>query len=133
MTDDQPGVLTGLDHVQLAMPAGGEAQARDFYGGLLALTEVAKPAALQGRGGCWFVGPGLHLHLGVAAEFRPATKGHPGFRVRGLAALRDRLAGAGISVTDDQALPEVRRFYASDPFGNRLEFIEDADAGFTQG
>lgn len=131
MTDDKPGLLTGLDHVQLAIPIGGEGQAREFYVGLLGLTEVAKPAALQGRGGCWFIGTGVQLHLGVAADFRPATKAHPGFRVRGLTVLRDRLAAAGVSVTDDDALPQVRRFYASDPFGNRLEFIEDADAGFT--
>jgi hypothetical protein len=26
-------------------------------------------------------------------------------------------------VTWDEAIPGVRRFYASDPFGNRLEFI----------
>lgn len=130
--DAEVGHLTGLDHVQLAMPAGGEARAREFYGDLLGLAEVAEPEALLERGGCWFVGRGVHLHLGVETEFHPATKAHPGLRVERLAALCDRLTAAGISVVADEAIVGVRRCYASDPFGNRLEFIEDADSGFTQ-
>lgn len=126
------GGLNGIDHVQLAIPLGGESSARVFYEGLLGLREVAKPEPLRERGGCWFVGPGIHLHLGVATDFRAATKGHPAFRVRELAVLRVRLIDAGVTVTDDDALPGVRRFYASDPFGNRLEFIEHSDAGFTE-
>ncbi len=126
--DDQPGVrLTGLDHIQLAIPPNGEATARAFYGVLLGLGEVAKPAALASRGGCWFVGLGIHLHLGVDDDFQPARKAHPAVSVSDLSALRHRLKEAGVPVIEDDALPDVRRFYASDPFGNRLEFIEDAD------
>lgn len=94
--DDAPGDrearLTGIDHVQLAIPPHGEAQARDFYGSLLGLREVAKPEPLAQRGGCWFIGPGIHLHLGVADDFQSAAKAHPAFRVRDLAALRKRLS-----------------------------------------
>lgn len=114
------------------MPPDGEAQARDFYGAVLGLREVPKPEPLVARGGCWFVGPGTHVHLGMAEDFHPATKAHPAFRVQDLDALRDRLASAGVDVVDDGSLPGVRRFYAADPFGNRLEFIEDADGGFTE-
>jgi catechol 2,3-dioxygenase-like lactoylglutathione lyase family enzyme len=131
--DDQPSMrLTGMDHIQLAIPAKGEAQARDFYGLLLGLSEVAKPAALALRGGCWFVGLGIHLHLGVADDFQPAHKAHPAFSVANLPALRHRLMEAGVSVIEDESVHKVRRCYASDPFGNRLEFIEHADCGFTE-
>ena len=131
--DDQPAMrLTGIDHVQLAIPPNGEATARAFYGGRLGLREVAKPNALAPRGGCWFVGPGIHLHLGVADDFQPAHKAHPAFSVANLAALRNRLIEADVSVIEDESVPSVRRFYASDPFGNRLEFIEHADRGFTE-
>jgi len=131
--DDQPGIrLTGMDHVQLAIPPNGEATARAFYGGLLGLREVAKPDALASRVGCWFVGLGIHLHLGVADDFQPARKAHPAFIVANLSALRDRFKEAGVPVIEDQLLLSVRRFYASDPFGNRLEFIEHADRGFTE-
>jgi catechol 2,3-dioxygenase-like lactoylglutathione lyase family enzyme len=109
-----------------------EATARPFYRELLGLGEVAKPDALASRGGCWFVGLGIHLHLGVADDFQPARKAHPAFSVSDLSALRHRFTGAGVSVIEDESVPDVRRFYASDPFGNRLESIEDADRGFTE-
>jgi catechol 2,3-dioxygenase-like lactoylglutathione lyase family enzyme len=114
------------------MPPDGEAQARDFYGSLLGLREVAKPAPLAQRGGCWFIGPNIHLHLGVADDFRPARKAHPAFGVRHLDALRDQLTSSGIAVEDDESLPAVRRFYAADPFGNRIEFIDDGNGGLTE-
>ncbi len=123
--------VIGLDHVQLAMPPGGEPQAREFYGRLLGLREVQKPAPLADRGGCWFAGPGVHVHLGVEGEFRPARKGHPALLVADLAALSDRLTAAGIQVVADEVDIGVSRFYAVDPFGNRIELVAAADAGFT--
>lgn len=123
--------VVGLDHVQLAMPAGQEDVARRFYVGLLGLTEVTKPAGLVGRGGCWFVGPSIHLHLGGDPAFVPAAKAHPGLLVANLEAARRTLDEAGVQVVDDEAI-EVERFYASDPFGNRLEFIAAGDRGFTE-
>ena len=133
--------LVGLDHIQLAMPAGGEPAARAFYVELLGLSEAAKPAVLAGRGGCWFAGPGIGVHLGVEQEFAPARKAHPAFSVADLEALRGTLAAAGVPITLDDTLPNVRRFYATDPFGNRIEFIQAGDrmpvatevAGETQG
>ena len=114
--------VLGLDHVQLAAPPGGEPEARAFFGGLLGLEELAKPEALQGRGGCWFaLADGRQLHVGVEAEFAPAAKAHPAFRVGGYEALR-----AHFGAEDDDTIPGVRRFYAADPFGNRLEFVESA-------
>jgi catechol 2,3-dioxygenase-like lactoylglutathione lyase family enzyme len=123
--------IVGLDHLQLAIPAGGEPEARAFYGQLLGLTEVAKPAPLAARGGCWFAGAGLQIHLGVEQPFAPARKAHPALLVADLEACRERLLAAGIPLTPDETLPHVRRFYAADPFGNRIEFIQDGD-GFSQ-
>lgn len=116
-------MIAGLDHLQLSMPTGQEAQARAFYGELLGLEEVPKPPILAARGGVWFVlADGRGLHLGVEEGFQPARKAHPAFAVEGLDALAGLLAAAGHPVTWDQAIPEVRRFYSQDPFGNRLEF-----------
>jgi catechol 2,3-dioxygenase-like lactoylglutathione lyase family enzyme len=119
--------IVGLDHVQLAMPAGGESQARAFYADLLGLVEVAKPEPLAARGGCWFVGPGTAIHLGVEVDFRPARKAHPALVVADLEACRETLTAASVEVIPDSSLPDVRRFYAHDPFGNRIEFIEAGD------
>lgn len=113
-----------MHHLQLAMPPGEEETARSFYGRLLGLEEVPKPEHLAKRGGCWFKGPGLELHLGVEPGFRPARKAHPAFCAQGLGALRSRLERAGVEIVDDAQLEGHERFYAFDPFGNRLEFIE---------
>ncbi|MBK9710675.1 MAG: glyoxalase [Kouleothrix sp.] len=123
--------ILGLDHIQLAMPAGREAEARAFYGGLLGLAEIAKPAPLAARGGCWFQGAGVQIHLGVEDAFAPARKAHPALLVADLAASRVALEAAGIPIVPDDTLPDVRRFYAADPFGNRIEFIQSGD-GFSQ-
>lgn len=119
-------VIRALHHVQLAMPAGGEAEAEAFYAGLLGIPRVAKPAHLEARGGCWFEDENVKIHMGVEDEFRSARKAHPAFIVDDLAALRGVLEDAGVAVVDDQALPGFDRFYAIDPFGNRLEFLQPA-------
>jgi catechol 2,3-dioxygenase-like lactoylglutathione lyase family enzyme len=123
--------IVGLDHIQLAMPPGGEPEARRFYGELLGMKEVTKPAPLAARGGCWFEGPGAVVHLGVEAEFIPARKAHPAFRVADLEECGAALAATGALVIPDDSLPGVRRFYTADPFGNRVELIQDGD-GFSQ-
>lgn len=118
----------GLDHVQLAMPAGQEDVARAFYAGVLGLTEVPKPPHLARRGGVWFTGGSLHLHLGVDAEFRPARKAHPAFLVERLDGLVERCRQAGIEAVTDEPLPGYDRIYVQDPFGNRIELMEPRPA-----
>ena len=116
--------LLGFHHVQLAMPAGEEPRAEAFYAGVLGLARVEKPADLAARGGCWFRSRGLELHLGVEEEFRPARKAHPALLVERLDTLEARLNEAGVETVRDVQLAGHRRFYAHDPFGNRLEFLE---------
>ncbi|GGE16211.1 glyoxalase [Aureimonas endophytica] len=116
--------ILGLDHIQLAMPPGEEARARAFYAGLLGLTEVGKPPQLADRGGCWFEGEGLRLHLGVEAEFRPARKAHPALLVDDLAGWVRRLEAAGHPAREDRPLEGFRRCYVDDPFGNRIELMQ---------
>ena len=117
-------ILRAIDHVQIAIPVGGEDQARPFYGALLGLTEVPKPAALAKRGGCWFEGTGVKVHLGVEADFRPAKKAHPALLVDNLSAMAERLAAAGLSVTLDDPVEGRERCYVDDPFGNRIELMQ---------
>lgn len=114
--------VTGIDHVQVAAPAGCEAEARAFYGGLLGLEELPKPALLAARGGCWFKAGAQELHVGVEEPFAPARKAHPSFVAGDLDGLAIRLGEAGIEVSYDATIPGTRRFETADPFGNRLEF-----------
>jgi catechol 2,3-dioxygenase-like lactoylglutathione lyase family enzyme len=113
-----------LEHVQLAMPEGGEERAREFYQGALGIPEVAKPPYLARRGGCWFERDELKIHLGVEPDFRPARKAHPALLVEGLRALADELRERGYAVQDDERLEGYARIYVHDPFGNRIELME---------
>jgi hypothetical protein len=114
-----------LDHVQIAAPLGCEAQARRFYGGLLGLPELEKPVALAPRGGVWFALGDAQLHIGVEADFQPARKAHPALALDSAALdeLAQRLTDAGAPVRWDEELPELRRFFTDDPWGNRLELL----------
>jgi catechol 2,3-dioxygenase-like lactoylglutathione lyase family enzyme len=123
--DREPATGVALDHVQVAAPPGCEAEARRFYEELLGLPEVDKPQALRDRGGAWFQVGAQQLHVGVEESFSPATKAHPALRVNpdALDLIADRLSAAGAEVNWDEALPEMRRFFTSDPWGNRLEVL----------
>jgi catechol 2,3-dioxygenase-like lactoylglutathione lyase family enzyme len=118
--------LVGVHHVQLAMPPGQERTAERFYAGSLGMERVPKPEHLAARGGCWFRGAGVELHLGVEEGFRASAKAHPALRVEGLGSLRDALAADGADVTEDTQLEGHERCYVRDPFGNRLELIEES-------
>ena len=113
--------VLGIDHVQVAAPAGCEAAARAFYGDLLGMVELPKPAPLRARGGCWFAAGDQQLHVGVSEPFAPALKAHPCLLVSDLAALRLRLVAAGVDCSREQGVPDVERVMLADPFGNRLE------------
>ncbi len=118
-------MITSLDHIQIAMPIGKESQARQYYGELLGLKEMEKPAALRSRGGCWFELANLGLHLGVEKDFSPAKKAHPAFRISDLNKLAELFLKKGFKVTWDENLKGERRFYSEDIFGNRLEYMQD--------
>jgi catechol 2,3-dioxygenase-like lactoylglutathione lyase family enzyme len=120
--------IVQVDHVQLAMPAGGEDEARGFYRDLLGLPETPKPPHLAKRGGCWFESDTVKLHLGVEQDFRPGRKAHPALLVHDLPALVKALRDAGVELVDDEPLEGYDRIYAYDPFGNRLELMEPLTA-----
>lgn len=113
-----------IDHVQLAMPPGGEELARSFYRDLLGLPEIPKPPELARRGGCWFESTAVKIHLGVEQDFRPAKKAHPALLVDDLPSLLAAFSDADVHVVDDEPLEGYHRVYTADPFGNRLELME---------
>ena len=116
--------IVRVDHVQLAMPPGGEALARVFFSDILGIPEVPKPPELAKRGGCWFERGALKIHLGVEADFRPARKAHPALEVEDLPQLIRTLKEHGRAVKEDEPLEGFHRVYVDDPFGNRIELLE---------
>lgn len=128
MTDSITGIaapapFTAIDHVQLAMPPGEEDAARGFYCQILGMREVAKPAELAKRGGCWFESGGVQIHLGVEGDFRPARKAHPALRCADYGGLVSRLRTQGIVVDEPNDIPGIKRCHFHDSFGNRIEVI----------
>jgi catechol 2,3-dioxygenase-like lactoylglutathione lyase family enzyme len=120
--------IARLDHIQLAAPEGCEAAAREFYGALLGLREIRKPKSLRSRSGCWFECGPQQIHIDVEPDFHPARKAHPAFVTSNLDELHQVLLARGVKVTDDASIPGSLRFFAEDPWGNRLEFLESRPA-----
>ena len=108
------------------MPAGTEDACRRFYVDLLGMTELVKPPELAARGGLWVRADALELHLGVEAGFRPQRKAHPGIVTADLDGLAAHLESHGVAVRWDDLFVGMRRCYADDPNGNRLEFLQPA-------
>lgn len=119
-----------FDHVQLAMPAGREEEARRFYVDVLGFEEIRKPPELAARGGAWFASGSVALHLGVDPQFVPARKAHPAMCCREYDALIERLTRHGVSVSADPLPFQGRQHcYIDDPFGNRIELVADVKPG----
>jgi len=116
-----------IDHIQLAAPIGSEEKARFFYQDILLLQEVEKPEELKKNGGVWFSNGEVHIHIGVEEPFTPAKKAHPAFEVNNVEGFASHLQRKGVAIQEDDRLPGANRFYVSDPFGNRLEFLQWID------
>lgn len=115
-----------LHHVQVSCPPGGEDAARRFYGEVVGLPEVAKPPVLASRGGVWFRGDGVEIHVGVEEPFAPARKAHPALLVDDVDAVARATGAAGFPVVWDDDLPGYRRFHTRDGNGNRVEILAHA-------
>jgi len=117
--------ILAIDHVQIALPIGGEESARAFYMDVLGFTEIPKPAELAKRGGLWFRSENVQLHLGIEPNFQPARKAHPAFIVNDLNSFIAKAENAGFRTdTSQPPLGGFKRAHVFDPFGNRIELME---------
>lgn len=121
-------------HVQVACPAGGEGEARRFYGEVLGMSEVDKPEELRARGGAWFRARDetgavtAEIHVGVEDPFVPARKAHPALVLDSAAHLRavaSRLAEGGyeLDLSQRATFPGHDRLHTRDGHGNRIELL----------
>lgn len=116
--------VIGIDHVQLAMPAGREEEARAFYRDILGIPERPKPADMANRGGCWFENAAVKVHIGVDKDFRAAGKAHPGLLVDNLSVIAERCREKGLVTMQAPAIEGYDHIYVNDPFGNRIELLQ---------
>jgi catechol 2,3-dioxygenase-like lactoylglutathione lyase family enzyme len=118
--------IKALHHVQISIPVGTEDEARRFYCGVLGLVETPKPDSLAGRGGFWLQLGDSQIHFGTEDGVdRQRTKGHAAYLVDDLESWRQKLIRAGCDVKDGIPIPVYDRFEFRDPFGNRVEFLQE--------
>ncbi|SEM89346.1 VOC family protein [Lihuaxuella thermophila] len=117
--------ILDLHHAQITVPKGMEKQARRFYCGVLGLPEIEKPASLQGRGGFWLRAGEKEVHVGTEDGVdRSKTKAHLAYLVDDLSAWRKCLQENGVQVLESVPIPGYERLEFRDPFGNRVELIQ---------
>ena len=119
--------ITELNHVNVTVPTSVEDAAKHFYGVVLGLAEVPKPAESRGRGGAWYQLGATQLHLSRedSVKDNQKSKRHVCYLVRDLAAAEKHLRAAGVEIIpDDMPVPGWPRFYVHDPGGNRIEIAE---------
>jgi catechol 2,3-dioxygenase-like lactoylglutathione lyase family enzyme len=117
-------MVTQLHHVNVTVPAELEQAAKDFYGSVLGLNQVPKPAAAR-QNGAWYQIGDNQLHLSVEEETNDLSSRHVCFRVSDLAEAEKRLRDAGVEiVSDPRPVPGTSRFYVRDPGGNQLEIVQ---------
>lgn len=121
--------ITGIHHAQITVPVGAEEHARRFYCDMLGFQEVEKPEALQARGGIWVKVGDQQLHIGVETGVdRLQTKAHLAYEVTGIDNWRRNLEGGGVAILESVPIPGCDRFEFRDPFGNRVEMIQQIKA-----
>jgi len=121
----KPSILK-VQHAQITIPVGAEDDAREFYCEFLGLNEAVKPESLQGRGGFWLEIAAFQVHVGMEDDFdRTKTKAHIAYEVENLDGWRENLSARGVKILEGVEIPHFRRFEFRDPFGNRIEFLEE--------
>lgn len=119
-------MIRALHHTQISIPVGAEDDARAFYCDVLGLKEIPKPASLAGRGGFWVDLAGQQIHFGAEDGVeRSKTKAHVAYLVDDLAGWRRKLTDSGCTVVDGIPIPGYDRFEFRDPFGNRVELLQE--------
>ena len=117
--------IEGVHHAQVTVPSGRERDAREFYCGILGLTEIEKPEALKPRGGFWLQVEGFQVHIGIEDGIdRSSSRSHLAYLVVDLESWRTKLQNLHIPIQDGEPIPDFRRFEFRDPFGNRIEFLQ---------
>lgn len=125
-------MILQIHHAQITVPKGAEDEARRFYCELLGLDEIAKPDELAGRGGFWLEVGDRQLHVGTEdVGNRTQSKAHLAYLIDDLEAARETLTNAGVNIVDGIQIPGCRRFEFRDPFGNRIEFLEETSVAET--
>ncbi|MFO0938636.1 MAG: VOC family protein [Gemmataceae bacterium] len=113
--------ITHIDHITLIVT--DVAKARNFYGTVLGLKEIAAPAAFDFVA-LWFDLGGQYLHLLLKPQPDSISSRHPCFHVEDIPAAREHFQKLGVPVDETVKIPHCDRFFVRDPDGNRIEILK---------
>lgn len=118
-------MIINLHHVQITIPKNEEEKAREFYCDLLGLPEIEKPDSLKHRGGFWLQVGNQEVHVGTEDGVeREKTKAHIAYQIDDINYWKERLTENNIEIIESIPIPNFHRFEFRDPFGNRIEMIQ---------
>ena len=112
-----------LNHIQICIPNGEEAKARQFYCEILGIEEIEKPDALQNNGGFWLAMNGIQIHIGTE-KFQGKSKRHAAFEVVDLDKIKKYLSDNQVVIENNKPIPGFNRFSLFDYWDNRIELME---------
>jgi catechol 2,3-dioxygenase-like lactoylglutathione lyase family enzyme len=113
-----------LHHVNVTVSAELENAAKEFYGSVLGLKQIPKPAGSR-QSGAWYQVGEVQLHLSVEDEPCELSSRHVCFTISDLDEAESRFRNAGVEIIPDpRPRPDSPRFYVRDPGGNQLEIVQ---------
>jgi hypothetical protein len=118
-----------LHHIQLCIPTGKEAEAKQFYCEILGLQEIPKPEILIPNGGFWLQVGDIQVHIGVEDEINK-SKRHPAFEVENSEGAKKHLEKFNISINEEKPIPGQKRFSFRIRSGIELSFWKKFDCSF---
>ncbi|HXI22267.1 MAG TPA: VOC family protein [Pyrinomonadaceae bacterium] len=119
-------MIIALHHVNVTAPPELEAATKHFYGEIVGLKQVPKPATAR-QSGAWYQIGDNQLHLSIEDEERgPLSSRHVCFHVSDLAEAEEKFRHAGVEIIHDaRPIAGTLRFYVRDPGGNQLEIVQE--------
>ena len=116
-----------LQHVSIPRPPGEKSAqlAREFYSGLIGLTEKSVPRSIAQLDLVWFqIGEETELHV-FAEQDSPTTSGrHFCLNVSNIESIRQELVQGGYQPWNPEEIAGRPRFFCRDPFNNIVEFTQ---------
>jgi catechol 2,3-dioxygenase-like lactoylglutathione lyase family enzyme len=118
--------VTQFHHVTIYVPRALQAAAEKFYGELLNLPRIPRPAAFGGEAdGAWYELGGVQLHLSLSdrpADGNAGSVRHVCYMVTDLAETEAALRAAGVEIVPDPVpFEQWARVFVRDPGGNYIE------------
>jgi len=112
-----------INHVNVTVPSVLESAARDFYGVVLGLKQIPKPAGPRQNIGAWYELGESQLHLSTEDNVHnDASDAHVCYQVDDIAAAQSEFRNAGIDIIPDpRPVSGQSRFFVRDPGGNLIE------------